>query len=91
MTDDYTIIRDTTTLDAALDEFLDAFTGFMVGKIVGLMFGRPDIAQCAECVRLMNAAAWLDQERQKHAAAGIFDSAHYDNEQIAEILGGIRG
>lgn len=85
-----TIIRDTTTLDAATDEFLDAFQGFMLTQITGIMFQVPEIAASAAYCRLMAAATWLDTEREKHAAAGIFDSANYDDDLMAEILGGVR-
>jgi len=78
-------------LDAALQEFFDAFVAFMVTQLSRVLMVMPEIAEAEAYRRLMVASAWVESERQLHAATALFaGSAHYDDETIAEILGGVR-
>lgn len=87
-----TLTPPANTLDAATAEFVEAFNDFMICQVTRFLVAVPEIAETAMYIRLMNAAAWLDAERQKHAAEALFGtSADYDDDTVTDMLKGICG
>lgn len=80
------------SLAAATAEFIAAMSEYVLAQLACVLWSDTSIVVHEICClrRLLVAAAWLNSERERHAATVLFD-ANYDDATMAALLGGIQG